>query len=399
MKSWKWKTAVMAGAFMVMLTGCGGAGTAAVSEAQPEQQAEAMDAGTGGGNTVSKILWEFAGDLSPQQGMEVNKGMAGLLYGVSNGYVVVGGGANFPEEGPALGGAKRTYPDIYVLKQEDGQLTEVNHTVLDYEIGYGASITADQGIYYVGGSPAEGKGNQILLVNADAAGELQVDTVGELPFTFSDGFAVLEDRLLYVGAGKMDGKADNRMFVLNLDTQELKELVPVPGAAGRTQSVAELLGGYIYVFSGGDQIAYTDGYRYSIADDQWEQVSDVQLGEKKISLLGARSAKLNDHTMLVIGGFDKEVYDHAVAQMAQLKDEALLEFKLGYFGADPSELLWNRNILLYDADTDQWSSIGEVPFDAPCGQALVLDGDRIYSINGEIKPGTRTKHMYSGSLQ
>ena len=59
----------------------------------------------------------------------------------------------------------------------------------------------------------------------------------------------------------------------------------------------------------------------------------------------------------------------------------------------------NRKVLIYDADADTWTSIGEVPFDAPCGEALVLDGDRIYSINGEIKPGTRTKHMYSGILQ
>ena len=123
------------------------------------------------------------------------------------------------------------------------------------------------------------------------------------------------------------------------------------------------------------------------------------VAEEKISLLGAGSVKLNDHSMLVIGGFNKGVYDNAVAQMAELKDEALSQFKLNYFGADPSELLWNRNVLIYDTDANTWTSIGEVPFDAPCGEALILDGDRIYSINGEIKPGTRTKHMYSGILQ
>lgn len=205
--------------------------------------------------------------------------------------------------------------------------------------------------------------------------------------------------MLYVGAGKMDGKATNKVFSLNLKTKEATELAPVPNEETRTQCVSQLLGDFIYVFSGGDKVAYTDGYRYSIKDSQWEQVADVRVGEEKISLLGAGSVKLNDHSMMVIGGFNKDVYDHAVAQMAELKDDALLEFKLGYFGADPSELLWNRKVLIYDADTNQWTSIGEVPFDAPCGEALVLDGDRIYSINGEIKPGTRTKHMYSGILQ
>ena len=299
---------VLAGILMVSMAGCAGEKNTAADDAAAAQgsQTETRD------GTVSKILWEFAGDLAPQEGMKTNKGTAGMLSGISNGYVVVGGGANFPEDGPALGGAKKSYPDIYVLKQEDGQLVEVNHTTLDHEISYGVSITTDDGIYYVGGSTAEGKGNQVLLVKADDAGEITVDTVGELPFTFSDGFAALKDQVLYVGAN---------------------------------------------------------------------------------------SVKLNEHSMLVVGGFNKEVYDNSVAQMAELKDEALQQFKLNYFGADPSELQWNRKVLVYDADADTWTSIGEVPFDAPCGEALLLDGDRIYSINGEIKPGTRTKHMYSGILQ
>ena len=378
---------VLAGILMVSMAGCAG---------QNDTAADNTDTRDG---SVSKILWEFAGDLAPQEGMETNKGTAGMLSGVSNGYIVVGGGANFPEDGPALGGTKKSYPDIYVLKQEDGQLVEVNHTTMDHEIAYGVSITTDDGIYYVGGSTAEGKGNQVLLVKADDAGEITVDTVGELPFTFSDGFAALKEDVLYVGAGKMDGEATNRVIALDLKTKKTTDLAAIPNEATRTQCVSQLLGDSIYVFSGGDQVAYTDGYRYSIEENKWEQVSDVQIENEKISLLGANSVKLNDHSMLVVGGFNKEVYDNAVAQMAELKDEALNQFKLNYFGADPSELQWNRKVLVYDADADIWTSIGEVPFDAPCGEALVLDGDRIYSINVEIKPGTRTKHMYSGILQ
>ena len=394
MKKKRLTAMVLAGIMMVSMAGCAGEKNTAADDTAAAQGSQTEIRGT-----VSKILWEFAGDLAPQEGMETNKGTAGMLCGVSNGYVVVGGGANFPEEGPALGGTKKSYPDIYVLKQEDGQLVEVNHMTLDYEISYGASITTDDGIYYVGGSTAKGKGNQVLLVNADDAGKITVDTVGELPFTFSDGFAALKDDVLYVGAGKMDGQATNRVFALDLNTKKTTELAAMSNEATRTQCVSQLLGDSIYVFSGGDQVAYTDGYRYSIEENKWEQISDVQVGNEKISLLGANSVKLNEHSMLVVGGFNKDVYDNAVAQMAELKDEELQQFKLNYFGADPSELQWNRKVLIYDADADTWTSIGEVPFDAPCGEALVLDGDRIYSINGEIKPGTRTKHMYSGILQ
>lgn len=164
------------------------------------------------------------------------------------------------------------------------------------------------------------------------------------------------------------------------------------------ECVSQVLDGRIYVFSGGDAVAYTDGYCYDIEKDQWEPVSDVKVGDEEVSLLGAGSVRINDTEMLVIGGFNKGVYDNAVAQMAELKDEALAEFKMGYFGADPSALQWNKKILIYNAKDDAWRTIGEVPFDAPCGEGLVLSGDYIYSINGEIKPGTRTNRMYGGML-
>ncbi|MCI6676013.1 MAG: cyclically-permuted mutarotase family protein [Clostridiales bacterium] len=401
--------ALMAALVVGSMTGCTSNQTAVPSAETQNTQEGTADQNTTENNavddqnqensskTIAKIRWQHAGDLEPQQGMTVNKGTAGMLSGRSNGYIIVGGGANFPDGGPEVGGAKKTYPDIYVLKQEDGMLVQVNHTTLDREIGYGASITTEEGIYYVGGSPTEG--NKILLVKADTDGNVTTEEVGTLPFTFSDGIAVKKDNIIYIGAGKQDGKATNRFYAFDLSTKEATELEAVPGEETRTQVVTQILNDSIYVFSGGDKVAYTDGYRYDLEAKKWEKVSDVKIGEEAISLLGANSVKLNDSTMLVIGGFNKAVYDNAVAQMAELKDEELQQFKNGYFGADPSELKWNRKILIYDATVNEWSSIGEVPFDAPCGEALILDGDQIYSINGEIKPGTRTNHMYSGTIE
>ena len=43
-------------------------------------------------------------------------------------------------------------------------------------------------------------------------------------------------------------------------------------------------------------------------------------------------------------------------------------------------------------------SIGELPFNAPCGEGLVLIKNKIYSIGGEIKPGIRTSKIYRGEI-
>lgn len=266
------------------ITACGGSGSAntvSSADAAAEYQAD---------STVKKILWTYAGDLEARKGSDKNIGTAGLLSGVSGGYVIAGGGANFPQGGPETGGPRVYYLDIYVMKPEDGSLTLVTHTTMGYEIGYGASITAPEGIYYIGGSPVDGKGDKITLVKADEKGEVTFDEI--------------------VGAGKQDGKASNRFYAFALDTKETVELAPVPGEETRTQCVSQVLDGRIYVFSGGDAVA----------------------------------------------------------------------------------------LLIFNALENAWSAVGEVPFDAPCGEGLVLNGDYIYSINGEIKPGTRTCRMYGGLL-
>ncbi len=61
--------------------------------------------------------------------------------------------------------------------------------------------------------------------------------------------------------------------------------------------------------------------------------------------------------MLVIGGFNKAVYDDAVKNLNTLKDESLAEFKKEYFGRDPQDFAWNTKVLIYNSKNNQWKSI------------------------------------------
>ena len=215
-----------------------------------------------------RVLWQYAGELSPQTGSEFNVGTSAMLYGRANGYFVVGGGTNFPDKNPAEGGTKKIYSDLYVFSQNSGKITEVSHTNLSHETTGGASITTDYGIFYVGGTTNEGPTNKILLITVDDNGNASETEVAELPFTFTDGFAVVRNNVLYFGAGKINGTATNKVYSLNPKSHEVTELASIPDNLGRTQPVTQILGDYIYVFSGGDKVAYTDGYRYSIANNK-----------------------------------------------------------------------------------------------------------------------------------
>ena len=90
--------------------------------------------------------------------------------------------------------------------------------------------------------------------------------------------------------------------------------------------------------------------------------------------------------------------DWAVSNLGSLKDQELADFKAKYFGADVAEFKWNNQILVYNAKTNTWRSIGQIPFNAPCGEGLVYAGDSIISINGEVKPGVRSNRIYQGFI-
>jgi len=347
---------------------------------------------------VGKITWEYAGDLEAQKGFDKNIGVAGVLSGRIGNFVVVGGGANFPDGTVLDGGKKKTYPDLYLLENNNGKLKVKEHTTLPNEIGYGSSVTTDKGIYYIGGSTNAEAANDITLITLDNSSKLKYEKIGDLPFTLSNGIAAEYNGKLYIGLGNQNGKDSTKLYEYDLQSNQIKELASLPDKTAMNQCVAQILNGNLYVFSGGGSIISTDGYKYDIKSNTWSKVSSVKLGNKEISLYGANSVKLNEDEMLVIGGFDKAVYDNAVYNLGALKGDELAKFRQNYFGSAYYEFNWNKEMMVYNAKSDLWYSLGQVPFDAPCGEGLVLTDENIFSINGEVRPGIRSNRMYSGNL-
>ena len=350
----------------------------------------------------ARLVWDYAGSLPAQKGYDENIGTAGLLQGTIWNYIVVGGGANFPV---ALekGGKKVTHKDIYLLLDEGGKLKTVDQIQLDYPIGYGASVSArkEGAIYYLGGSPDVEHSRDVLRVMVKGD-KLVTDIYGKLPLAFENGVAQYVDGKIYYGVGKIENDErktvnSNRFFVFDTQTKETKELAPFPGEP-RQQTVGQILNGKFYVFSGGSNVSYVDGYAYDFNTNTWTKVADVMVNGKTTLLLGANSVKIAYNKMLVIGGFDYDLWNSANKNLSELKYEALKVYKENYFGAEPKSYNWNRKVLVYNATTNKWKAIGEVPFDAPCGAALLLLHDNIYSINGEIKPGVRTERMFKGYI-
>lgn len=349
------------------------------------------------------IHWKYTRDLPAPKGFKEQVGVAGPLAGHIGEYIVVAGGANFPYESVLKGGAKVVYPDLYLMKETESGLELVKHAQLKKEIGYGSTISKGDAIYYIGGTHSKGVSKNILKITLnDEKDNVIVKSIGELPFDYHSGVADIYESSIYVITGKQDGKNSKGFYKFNLVTKEIEKLPDFPGVE-RSQSVGQILSDgkneKLYVFGGGTGVAFTDGYAYNLKNKTWEKVSDVKYNGKEISLLGGNSIKLNKNEMMVIGGFNKEVWDDANKQLGSLKDEDLKSYKEEYFNRDPQDFNWNQNMMIYNAKNNSWRSGGEVPFLAPCGEGLVKVGNRIYSINGEIKPGVRSKKIYVGEIK
>lgn len=349
----------------------------------------------------NRISWEYVGSLPAQKGYEKNIGTAGLLHGQIGKYFVFGGGANFPIKPLIEGGKKVTHKDVYLLEEVGNELKVVEQIQWDYEFGYGASVSTGDAIYYLGGSADLANSKNVLKVTVKDR-KLQIEKVGELARGFENGVASYYKGKIYYGVGKFESegklKNSNAFYSYDIKTGENKELASFPGEA-RQQTVGQILNGKFYVFSGGSSVSYVDGYAYHFEKNTWEKAADVVVDDKKILLLGANSVKLSEEEMLVIGGFNYDLWNEANDKLSNLKEEELAAYKAQYFGKEPFRYEWNRKVLVFNAKTNTWKSIGEVPFDAPCGAAFLKRGNFLYSVNGEIKPGVRTPRMFRGEMR
>ena len=77
-------------------------------------------------------------------------GLAAPFAGVSEGALIVAGGANFPEAMPWAGGKKVWHDSIYVLPKPDA--TWVSGGRLSRRLAYGVAVSVGDGVLCAGGS-------------------------------------------------------------------------------------------------------------------------------------------------------------------------------------------------------------------------------------------------------
>ncbi len=305
------------------------------------------------------------------------EGFAGAFAGVTDGSLVVAGGANFPDKKPWENGKKIWYDTVFALDKPEGTWQVVGK--LPRPLGYGISITTSNGIVCVGGSDADKHHAETFLLKLNH-GKLETQDLPSLPVPLANAAGgLLGNTILVFGGSDLPGEksALNRLFAFDLSSPnpQWRELESCPGA-GRFLPVAAVVNG-AFLVAGGAGLEKTNGTvkRVYLRDAWsfrpgagWTRLADLP----KPSVAAPTPAPVADSKFYVIGGDD-----------GSLVGFQPLEKHPGF----------PKSVLTYDARSNVWSVAGEVPAARAVLPTTFWRGWWVLP-NGEARPGVRSPEVW-----
>ena len=327
--------------------------------------------------SAGSLRWEKLPPL-PNRG-----GLGGPYAGVSQGKLLVAGGANFPQAPPWEGGTKRWYDTVYALSELQGDWKAAGK--LMRPMAYGVSATAPAGVICAGGSDLQRHYRDVFLLRL-LAGGLETKALPPLPRPMANGCGAMSGNTFYIAGGIEEPTSTNALrtfWALDLAaaTPAWRELEPWPGPA-RMLAVAAVQDGAFFLISGttlsGDAEGkpvrryLTDVHRYRPGSG-WKQVADLP---RPALAAPSPAPVLEGAGILVLSGDDGT--------------------KLG-FRPMQQHPGFTKDILAYQVNADTWTRMGEVPATQVTVPAVAWRG-RYVIPNGEIRPGVRTPEVWSFSV-
>ncbi|WP_269933065.1 N-acetylneuraminate epimerase [Aminobacter sp. HY435] len=237
------------------------------------------------------------------------------------------------------------------------------------------------------------------VLTLSTAAAMAADAWPDLPVGIKSGVAARVGDTAYVGLGS----AGTDFYSLDLANPAAGWVKRAAFAGPATNGAAAAVsGGKIFVFSGNGKasadakspIIFDTVFAYDTASDSWSKVDTAT----PVGLSGAKALPLKDGRIAIVGGYNKELFDKYLADVAatdkEKNPEGFKKLVNGYMGMEPKEYRWNTKVLSYDPSANSWGTLGDNPFLPNCDSAVVARGDDAFMvISGEVKPGLRTPEV------
>jgi N-acetylneuraminate epimerase len=307
------------------------------------------------------------------------EGFASAFAGVSQGALLVAGGANFPGKRPWEGGTKVWYDEVFVLESPEGPWRLGGR--LPKPNAYGVSFSTPQGVVCAGGGDAREHWRDVFLLTWDGA-KVQAKELPPLPdpVAFGSGAALGSEVYLFGGTARPDATtalATFQMLDLAAATPVWVELPPCPGPARMLAQVG-ILDGDFYVCGGVSLHAGPDGkavrtylrdaYAYS-RKKGWRKLADMP---HAVAAAPSPMPVAPTGELLVVSGDDGQ-RGHLIG---------------------PQHPGFPQEMLAYDARHDTWRKAAEAPFSRATAPTAFWRGTWVIA-SGERKPGYRSPEMWA----
>jgi len=319
----------------------------------------------------NEIEWKQMPEIPPAPGSDKQPGLTGLFAGVSNGALLVGGGANYENSSPEQEEREVLYQnDIYILTtDENDNYRWITGNELPVNVAHGVSIGWGNGLLCVGGKNKEGALTSVYNLQWDAENSnVNIEEFPSLPFKMTSmGGDVLNGTVYLVGRRQ---NADSSVAFLKLNIKnavsqhfewEVLSFMSdtrINHPLGITQNYAEEK--QFFLIDG------SRGWAYSPGNESWRKINNARTEESgdTISLKDASGIPVGIQHILFVGSeIESEKQDKLIA---------------------------------YHTITDTWSAIGNYPYIPAKGSSMVKWDGNWFVIGGEVEPGEASPKVYMG---
>lgn len=353
--------------------------------------------------------------LPGKDGVPTHPGQAGAYSGYHNGWLLLAGGANFPEDPPWQGGIKTWSDEIYLLNAgnpDPGWKLAAQRW--PQPMAYGLSFSLPEGILCIGGGDHEQSFSEVFLLRI-SDGDISFDTWPSLPVPLAYAAGAYIDGKVYVAGGEDIGNPGATGIFMVLDTRNRERgwmLLPTwPGPERAFAVAAGQSDGFdncFYLFSGRDYgpgrdlEVLTDGYCYNPRLNVWKKLDTP--GGPVFPIMAGTASSLGGSHILMFGGSDGGLMYEEIKlrneinrirstenHMVNRENLSLLEKRLEDMLTDHPG--FSRDIRIYHTITNTIYINSQSPVLLPVTTNLFRVGDKVLIASGETKPGVRTPQI------
>ncbi|MFZ2339213.1 MAG: sodium/solute symporter [Bacteroidales bacterium] len=365
-----------------------------------------------------RFVFEKFGELPPLKDGEIQPGVAGAFSGIIDQYLIIAGGANFPEKRPWDGGIKRFHSDIYVCSTDrNNKDWKIFPGALTRELAYGVSVTLPDGILCIGGTDAGSTYADVFLMKFNGS-EFAFEEWPSLPVPLSNMAGALIDGKIYIAGGVEDAvQPSSTSYFFMFDTgNRAKGWVSLPSWPGMPRAYAVAAGqsdGFdrcFYLFSGRNISpeksweVLTDGYVFNPRLNTWKKLDHPDGPE--FPVMAGTAVPVGANHIMIVGGTDgllalqQREFERIATELEAKNQTGKYTDSINVLNTKVRSMLENhpgfsREILLYHTITNTVFTKEESPFWIPVTTNIVRAGNRNILTSGEIRPGVRTPELIS----